>query len=149
MQTEPSSRHPAPGLVQVVPDPNVLISAAVTPNGACAQLLSRLLESPLEIVVSPLLLDEIERVLWRPRFGQIPSALRVSYVEFLRRIAHLEEDITPTGVQLVPADPRDDYLVQLTLAGNRRLLVTGDRHLLDLAGEYLIVSPRELLDRLA
>ena len=148
MQPAPSSRPLASGLVQVVADPNVLISAALTPSGVCAQLVSELLESPLELVASPLLLAEVERVLWRPRFDRLPPALRTSYVEFLRRITSSEADPPPTGGPLVAADPRDDYLVRLTLAGDRRLLVSGDRHLLDLAGDYPIVSPRELLDRL-
>ena len=149
MRPEPSSRPPAPGLVQVVADPNVLISAAVTPSGVCAQLLSKLLESPLELVASPLLLAEVERVLWRPRFNLLSPALRASYVEFLRRITRFEADPEGTGGPLVAADPGDAYLLRLTLAGDRRLLVSGDRHLLDLAGDYPIVSPRELLDRLA
>lgn len=149
MRPEPSSRHPAPGLVQVVVDPNVLVSAAVSPSGVCARLLAKLLDSPLEIVASPLLLDEVERVLRRPRFDHLAPALRSSYVAFLHRSARIEEDPAPTGGSLVAADPGDDYLVLLTLAGDRRLLVTGDRHLFDLVGEYPITSPRELLDRLA
>jgi putative PIN family toxin of toxin-antitoxin system len=149
MQPEPSSSHPAPALVRVVADPNVLVSAAVTPSGVCAQLLSRLLESSLEIVASPLLLGEVERVLRRPRFDLLAPALRVSYVEYLRRITRIEEDPPAGGSPLVAADPSDDYLVRLTLAGDRRLLVSGDRHLIDLAGQYPIVSPRDLLDRLA
>ena len=149
MPPAPSSRPPAPGLVQVVADPNVLVSAAVTPGGVCADLLSKLLEGPLELVASPLLLAEVERVLWRPRFDRLPPALRATCFEFLRRITRLEADPEGTGGHLVAADPRDDYLVRLTLAGDRRLLVSGDRHLLDLAGDYPIVPPRELLDRLA
>jgi uncharacterized protein len=149
MQPAPSSSHPAAGLVQVVADPNVLVSAALTPGGVCARLVSKLLESPLELVASPLLLAEVERVLWRPRFDRLPPALRASYVEFLRRITRPEADAPPVGAPLVGADPGDDYLVRLTLAGDRRLLVTGDRHLLELAGDYPIVSPRRLLDRLA
>jgi len=149
MPPAPSGSSPAPGLVQVVADPNVLVSAALTPGGVCADLLSRLLESPLELVASPLLLAEVEWVLRRPRFDRLPPVLRASYVEFLRRITRSEADPRSTGEPLVAADPRDDYLVRLTLAGDRRLLVSGDRHLLELAGEYPIVAPRELLDRLA
>ena len=149
MPPAPSSSSPASGLVQVVADPNVLVSAALTPGGVCADLLARLLEGPLELVASPLLLAEVERVLWRPRFDRLPLALRASYVEFLRRITRSEADPPPTGGPLVAADPRDDYLVRLTLAADRRLLVSGDRHLLELAGGHPIVSPRELLDRLA
>jgi len=140
MRPGPSDRHPAPALVRVVADPNVLVSAAVTPSGVCAQLLSRLLESSLEIVASPLLLGEVERVLRRPRFDLLAPALRSSYVEYLRRITRIVEDPPAGGSSLVAADPSDDYLVRLTLAG--------DRHLLDLAGVYPIVSPRELLARL-
>ena len=78
--------------VQVVADPNVLVSAVLTPGGVCAELLGRLVESPLEIVVSPLLLGEVERVLARPRFERIPVTLRTAYVEHLRRISRLEDD---------------------------------------------------------
>jgi predicted nucleic acid-binding protein len=58
MPPAPSSSSPAAGLVQVVADPNVLVAAALTPGGVCAELLSKLLESPLELVASPLLLAE-------------------------------------------------------------------------------------------
>jgi putative PIN family toxin of toxin-antitoxin system len=135
--------------VQVVADPNVLVSAVVTPQGVCAELLAKLVESPLGIVVSPLLLDEVERVLGRRRFDRLPAALRAAYIEYLRRITRLEDDPPATRACLVAADPGDDYLVRLTLADSRRLLVTGDRHLLDLAGAYPVVMPRDLLDRLA
>ena len=137
-----------PGGVQVVPDPNVLVSAAVTPGGVCAQLLEKLVESPLTIVVSPLLLEEVERVLGRPRFEELGAPLRVGYVQYVQRIAHIEVDPPATEASLVVADPGDDYLVRLTLAHDQRLLVTGDRHLLELASEYPVVSPRELLERL-
>ena len=135
--------------MQVVADPNVLVSAAVAPEGVCAQLLAKLVESPVEIVVSAQLLAEVELVLGRPRFEVLPASLRAAYVEYLGRISRVDEDPPPTGAPLVAADPGDDYLVRLMLADDRRLLVTGDPHLLDLAGEYPIVSPRELLDRLA
>ena len=141
--------HLAAKRVQVVADPNVLVSAAVTPDGVCAELLSRIVLSPVELVVSPLLLDELERVLSRSRFEAIPGSLRVGYIEYLRRIGRLEDDPpAPGGMSLVETDPGDDYLVRLTLAVERRLLVSGDPHLLALAGRYPVVGPRDLLDRL-
>jgi hypothetical protein len=57
--------------VRVVPDPNVLVSAVVRPEGVCAELLARLVEGAVVIVVSPLLLSEVERVLARPKFQRI------------------------------------------------------------------------------
>jgi len=148
MRPEPSSRHPAPALVRVVADPNVLVSAAVTPSGVCAQLLSKLLESSLEIVASPLLLDEVERVLRRPRFDLLAPALRMSYVEYLHRIARIEEDPPASGSPLVATDPGDDYLIALA-AANAALLVSGDEHLLTLADRVPVCSPAAFLARLA
>jgi putative PIN family toxin of toxin-antitoxin system len=134
--------------VHVVLDPNVLVSAVVTPGGVCARLLGRLVESPIVIVVSPRLLEEVERVLARPRFQAIPAALRAAYVDYLRRSTRVQADPAGEDTILVTADPSDDYLLRLTLADSRRLLVTGDRHLLDLSGPYPIVSPNTLLQRL-
>jgi uncharacterized protein len=134
--------------VQLVPDPNVLVSAVVTPGGVCAELVRALDESPLIIVTSPLLLAEVERVLGRPRFSGLPAALRPRYLDFLRRLSTVEDDPPGGGPPLVPADPGDDYLVRLTLAGERRVLVSGDQHLLACADRYPIVAPRAVLDRL-
>jgi putative PIN family toxin of toxin-antitoxin system len=134
--------------VQVVADPNVLVSAVVTPAGVCAELLIRLAASPIRLVVSPLLLAEVRRVLERPRFAAITTEQRARYLGYLASIAVGAEDPAPTGEPLVESDPGDDYLLRLVLGDPSRILVTGDSHLLDLAGTYPIVSPRSLLERL-
>lgn len=134
--------------VQVVPDPNVLVSAAAAPDGVCGKLLDLLARSPLELVTSPLLVAEVSRVLARPTFRAIGDAERAAYLEYVRRIALVEADPPAGGGALVAVDPGDDYLVRLTLAAPERILVSGDPHLLALAGTYPVVSPRALLDRL-
>jgi uncharacterized protein len=139
---------PAPSSVQLVPDPNVLVSAVVTPGGVCAELVRSLDASPLIVITSPLLLAEVERVLARPRFAELPAGLRRRYLDYLRRLSTVEDDPPAGGPPLVPADPGDGYLVRLTLAGERRLLVSGDQHLLACADRYPIVAPRDVLDRL-
>jgi len=134
--------------VQVVPDANVLVSAAAAPDGVCGQLLDLLARGPLEIVASPLLVAETGRVLARPKFRAIGEAERAAYLEHVRRIALIEADPSVAGSGLVEVDPGDDYLIRLTLAAPERILVSGDPHLLALAGTYPVVSPRVLLDRL-
>ena len=135
--------------VHVVPDPNVLVSAVVTPGGVCAELLDRLTWSAITIVVSPLVLAEVERVLVRPKFSRISTPQRAAYLVFLERISNVVSDPPDPGTTLVARDPADDYLVQLAIAEPNRLLVTGDLHLLELSGSYPITSPRALLDRLS
>ena len=45
-------------------------------------------------------------------------------------------------------DPKDDHLLELALSGAAEVLVTGDRDLLDLNGQFpfSIISPRDFLD---
>jgi putative PIN family toxin of toxin-antitoxin system len=133
--------------VQVVLDANVLVSAALSPDGVSGRLLARLVESAIQVVVSPALIGEVERVLAEPRLAGDPQA-RSEFVEYVIQMARLEEDPPASGPALVDADPGDDYLVRLLLASEQRLLVSGDVHLLSLARTYPIVSPRVLLDRL-
>ena len=133
--------------MQIVPDANVLVSAAVTPEGVCRTLLDALERSPLDIVVSPLLLMEVDRVLQRPRLGT-GETRHLGFLRHVSGLALIEADAPPDPQPLVEADPGDDYLVRLVLAAPDRILVTGDPHLLALAGTYPIVDPRTLLDRI-
>jgi predicted nucleic acid-binding protein len=100
------------------------------------------------MIVSPLLLDEVRRVLSRPRF-ETPPALLEAFEAHIRHISLLEHDPPSTGAVPASADPKDNYLIRITLASSARLLVTGDRHLLDLVGRVPVVTPRELLDALS
>jgi putative PIN family toxin of toxin-antitoxin system len=134
--------------VQVVADPNVLVSAVASPGGVCAQLLAELVVSPARLVVSPLLLEELERVLIRPRFEAITPRQRARYLGYIATIAEVQADPPASDRVLVARDPGDDYLIRLVRGDPNRILVTGDRHLLDLAGTYPVVPPRTLLERL-
>jgi predicted nucleic acid-binding protein len=48
----------------------------------------------------------------------------------------------------VSVDPGDDYLIALA-SSQRAALVSGDKHLLDLAGKIPVFSPREFIRLLA
>jgi uncharacterized protein len=54
---------------RVVLDCNVFISALLSPSGSPAQVLDRWANGDFEVIVSPLLLAELERVLGRPKFA--------------------------------------------------------------------------------
>ena len=57
----------------VVFDPNVLISAVIAPEGTSAKLLDAWFGGAFDLVVSPALLGELERVLLRPKFRRYAS----------------------------------------------------------------------------
>jgi putative PIN family toxin of toxin-antitoxin system len=127
---------------RVVLDPGALVSALITPTGGPAKLLERVREGELELVVSLLLLVELEEVLGREKFRRYADLDTVrDYIDLLRREAFVASD--PEGPPpLRSADPDDDYLIALAHSQNA-VLVSGDNHLLDLAGQAPILSPAD------
>ena len=49
----------------------------------------------------------------------------------------------------VSADPADDVFLAAAMSSDTRLIVSGDRHLLDVSGwqEIVVVKPRDFLHR--
>jgi putative PIN family toxin of toxin-antitoxin system len=125
--------------VRAVLDPNVLIAALLSPGGTPARLLSRWIAGDFELVISEPLLEELRRALRYPKLRRhIDAADADEYVAFLASAAVMIEQ--PTAGAHRSSDPGDDYL--LALAENAdALLVTGDKHLLQLAGELPIQTP--------
>jgi putative PIN family toxin of toxin-antitoxin system len=129
---------------RAVLDPGVLVSALISPTGTPAKLIAEARDGGLELVVSPLLLAELDEVLRREKFRRCVDLERArDYVELLRReslhVADPEDAPSPRS-----ADPDDDYLIALARRENA-VLVSGDRHLLDLADRAPILSPADLL----
>ena len=60
-------------MYRAVLDPGVLIAAIISPKGAPAALLKSWMEGGYELVASPKLLAELERVLLRPKFRKYLS----------------------------------------------------------------------------
>jgi uncharacterized protein len=133
-------------MARVVLDPGVLVSALITPTGAPAKLLLEWRAGGVELIASPMLLGELEGVLGREKFRRYVGRDAVDdYLDLLRQECVLVED--PEGSPpLRSADPDDDYLIALA-RGQNAVLVSGDRHLLDLADRAPILSPADFLAR--
>ena len=134
--------------MRVVLDAGVLVAASIAPRGVCGRLLDGAIAERFEIVVSPSLLAELERVLLRAKFRRWltePEACRA-----VAQIAQLAEhhDDPPAEPGLTP-DPKDDYLVALARATGADYLISGDQHLTQLADPRPpVLTPRALLDQL-
>ncbi len=130
--------------MRAVLDPNVLISALLTRDGTPAKVLRAWLEGRFDLIVSPLLLEELERALAYPKLAErIPAPESAALVDWLGREAVLVDDPSdPPSSHSV--DPGDDYL--LALAENEgAALVSGDRHLLALSAAVPVLTVREFL----
>jgi putative PIN family toxin of toxin-antitoxin system len=133
--------------VRAVLDPNVLIAALLSSSGAPAQIVARWLAGEFELVASEALVAELERTLAYPKIRKsVAQHDAQAFVELLHQAARLAAD--PEAPVRRSADPGDDYLLALAEA-ERAILVSGDQHLLALAGELPVLNPRAFLDALA
>jgi putative PIN family toxin of toxin-antitoxin system len=126
--------------VRAILDPNVIISALLSRGGTPARVLRAWLDGRFDLIVSPLLLEELERALAYPKLAErINAEETAALIDWLRREAILVEPPTSRS-----EDPGDDYLLALAEA-ERAVLVTGDRHLLALTHELPVLTAREFL----
>jgi uncharacterized protein len=134
--------------VRAVLDPNVVISGAISPRGAPADVLRSLAGGEFELIASQALLGELERALaypkLRPYISESDASGLVRWVADSASVV-VDPDADP---RVHSRDPNDDYLIVLASA-HRAALVSGDKDLLALEGEIPVFSPRTFLDLLA
>lgn len=114
-------------------------------RGAPARVLEAWIEGEFELLVSPLLIGELERALAYPKLRKrIRSEDAQWFVEWLQRAAITVED--PGSAPPVHSSDRgDDYLLSLA-AGAHAALVSGDSDLLEMEAAGLpIYAPADFL----
>ncbi|MGH8924617.1 MAG: putative toxin-antitoxin system toxin component, PIN family [Acidimicrobiia bacterium] len=131
-------------MIRAVLDPNVIISALLSPEGTPAAVLRGCLQGDFEAIVSPLLLAELERALAYPKLRRrVTSEEAHEVVELLATIARVIDD--PNDAPPVrTSDPCDDYLIALAAASSA-VLVSGDEHLLALSGKLPVFKASDFL----
>jgi putative PIN family toxin of toxin-antitoxin system len=134
---------------RAVVDTNVLIAAAIKPTGTCRELLDAAVELQWQPVLSPQLLSELETVMRRSKFRS--KLTEEAIQDFIAGLVGISEVVAdPPSTATHTPDPDDDYLVALALAARVDVLVSGDRHLTDLAGSSVLVqTPRDFLARVS
>jgi putative PIN family toxin of toxin-antitoxin system len=132
--------------VRAVLDSNVLIAALLSREGRPAQALRRWLAGEFELVVSPLLLAELERALAYPKLRtRISASEAAAFVSLLEETAVVVAD--PGSPPARSEDPDDDFVVALAESSGA-FLVSGDRHLLALASALPVRTVAEFLELL-
>ena len=139
------------GRARLVLDPNVLIAAAISSQGSPALLLQVVAAGGAVMVMSPLLMLELEEVLRREKFRRWLTLEDVEeYLEAVALLSEQEADPPSEGLAAVCRDPDDDYLVFLAEQVQATMLVSGDKDLLVLRRPGLDVrSPQAALEGLA
>jgi putative PIN family toxin of toxin-antitoxin system len=107
-------------------------------------LLARAHGAGFELIISPLLLEELETVLLRKKFRRYATVEEVAdYLAFIGRQGTLARDPDQPAPLSCP-DPKDEYLLALAYA-QKAVLVTGDSHLLEIGGGAPICAPSDFL----
>ena len=132
----------------VVLDTDVLVSATLSPKGNPAKILNRWEADEFEVVTSPPLIHELERVLTCPR---VRRRLQLSDDEMdtlLKRLSVVATIVDPhPNLDVIQTDPADNRVLECAAAGEATYIVTGDNHLLGLK-EYqqvVILDPAAFL----
>ena len=132
-------------MIRAVLDPNVIISSLLSSSGAPAQVVHAWLQGEFDLIVSPLLLSELERALGYPKLRRrIESADALLVLAWLAEFAEVAED--PDSLPSIRSpDPADDYLLALA-EHEGAALVSGDGHLLGIRGDLPIFAATAFLE---
>ncbi len=130
---------------RVVLDTNIIVSGLGW-RGAPHDIVRACLDHRHELVSSPDLLVEVDRVLRYPKFRFSSSEI----LDYLALLTAAAEIVRPDfQLAVIEADPTDNRVLECALAGGAEAIVSGDDHLLDLAEfeKIPILRPREFLLR--
>ena len=120
-------------MLRAVLDVNVIVSGTIVKKGPPHELLTALREQRWNLVISPEILGEIQRVLNLPkisrRYGLTPQDIR-DVLQLLETRATVV-----SGRQKLPRtarDPDDDHILACAVEGHVDYVVSGDDDLLSL-----------------
>lgn len=133
--------------MKIVLDTNVLISAVFF-GGVPGRILDAVISDRFELILSPAIQSEYHRVGGELAKGHPARAEALAPV--LTMLArHATVVHAPPLSAPVCADASDDKFLAAAKAANASLVISGDRHLLDVSGwqGVTVLSPRTFLDR--
>lgn len=136
---------------RVVVDTNVLLSAALSPRGAPAELMDKLLAEG-RLVFSRATFAELESRIWKPKFDRYLPIERRNQILHELNASALWVDVSSTiSILSYSRDVKDDAFVHAALAAGATRLVSGDDDLLCLhpLGTLHILTPRAALDEIS
>jgi uncharacterized protein len=132
--------------LRLVLDTNIIVSAALKPDGLQRTVLLLAMTRPARLYVSAPIFSEYRVVLSRPEF-KIRKGLRQ---QFLRRIEDSSHTVSPKRQVHVASDPDDDIFLECADAARADYLVTGNqRHFPRFWKQTKIVTSREFVTLIA
>ena len=132
--------------LRLVIDTNVVISAALKPEGLQRTTFLLAITKPARLYVSQLILEEYADVLSRPEL-KIRKGLRRQLLQLIRNRSN---PVVPSRRLEVSSDPDDNRFLECADAARADYLVTGNlRHFPRFWKKTKIITPREFIGLVA
>ena len=109
--------------LRLVIDTNIVVSAALKPDGLQRTVLLLAITKPARLYVSEAIMDEYREVLARPKMN-IRKGLRQQLLQLVQSHAH---SVTPARQLQVTRDPDDNKFLECADAARADYLVTGNQ----------------------
>jgi putative PIN family toxin of toxin-antitoxin system len=131
--------------LRLVVDTNIVVSAALKPDGLQRTVLLLAVTRPARVYVTHAVIAEYREVLARPEF-KIRKGIRQQLLQLLTNRAHLVE---PVRVQ-VAKDPDDNKFVECADAARADYLITGNaKHFPRFWKNTKVITSREFISIVA
>jgi putative PIN family toxin of toxin-antitoxin system len=128
--------------LRLVIDTNILVSAALKPDGLQRTVLLLAIAKPARLYVTPAVLAEYREVLARPEF-KIRRGLRQQLLQLIKNRAQL---VTPARALRVATDPDDNKFIECADAARADYLITGNqRHFPRFWKKTKVITSREFI----
>ena len=132
--------------LRLVVDTNIVVSAALKPDGLQRTVLLLAITKPARLYVSDVILTEYRDVLSRPEL-QIRKGPRQQLFDLIRKRAHLIDAVQTVQIT---HDPEDNIFIECADAARADYLATGNvRHFPRFWKNTKVVTSREFLSLVA
>lgn len=132
--------------LRLVIDTNILVSAALKPDGLQRTVLALAMTRPARLYVTKAILAEYREVLARPEF-KIRRGLRQQLLQLIKNHAQV---VNPAGALHVAKDPDDNKFLECADAARADYLITGNqRHFPKFWKKTKVITSREFINIVA
>ena len=132
--------------LRLVVDTNIIVSAALKPNGLQRSVFLLALGKPARLYVSAPILSEYLMVLSRPEL-RIPKGLRRQFFEFIRNHTHM---VSPSHSIQAASDPGDNIFLECADEARADYLIAGNqRHFPKFWKKTKVITSREFITIIA
>lgn len=132
--------------MRIVLDTNVLVSGLLTPFGSSGEIVRMVFSGELILCIDARMLSEYKEVLCRPKFKFDKNKIAV-LIDFIMQYGQV---VSSSPLKRPLPDPDDEPFLEVAIAGNAKVLITGNKvHYPSASREGIeILSPSEFIDLL-